>query len=247
MQARFYGNMEWFDTDDELPGAIPESLRKARLLWEESPTRFKSQIINLLSPYLKSYFVPAGISDSEELFPNQEDSPANKVKIVDVRYKKDSYIPECRAEAWYEVEVSNLFSEIDLEAWQEDRGEFFYQAISFAWAIPKGKNKTLELSYGSHLGVECLLLQSESPENAESDKHIHDVNSETVAIRLAEANENLAKTIKEFLKEHWSDEIKNLKEVLASKGAYEIHVSADDAKILCSVLNGMGAKAEVHK
>lgn len=42
MQAKFYGNMEWFDTDDELPGAIPESLRKARLLWEENPKKNQS-------------------------------------------------------------------------------------------------------------------------------------------------------------------------------------------------------------
>lgn len=73
-----------------------------------------------------------------------------------MRYKEDgSYIPECRAEARYEVEVSDSFFEVDLDSWQDDRGQYLYQAISFAWSIPAGEAETVEVTYGNHSGVEC--------------------------------------------------------------------------------------------
>jgi hypothetical protein len=246
MKVKFYGNMEWFDTDDELPSPVPEFLKTARELWEKDQKKNRQRIIDLLSPYLKSYFVPAGISDSEDLFPRQDDVPASEVKIVDVRFKKkNSYIPECRAEAWYEVEVSELFTEIDLDAWQEDRGEFFHQAVSFAWAIPKGKNKMVELTYGSHSGVECSPELLESSADSESTKDFVENDSEIVSIRLTGLDEKLGKSVRDFLKENWSDEIRNFKDVMSSKGACEIHVSTDDASILCSILIGKVTPREV--
>jgi len=80
--AKFYGNMEWFDVDDDLPDSPPEPLRSARELWLQDPEKNEAQVIEMLLPYLKSYFVPAAIDESGELFPDQADVPANEVKIV---------------------------------------------------------------------------------------------------------------------------------------------------------------------
>jgi hypothetical protein len=65
----------------------------------------------------------------------------------------------CKAEAWFEVPVSELFATTDLEERQNDTGEYLYQAISFGWEIPsEDDDESSTFTYGNHQGVEAVYM-----------------------------------------------------------------------------------------
>jgi hypothetical protein len=64
----------------------------------------------------------------------------------------------CKAEAVFEVEVTDEFSSTDLEDWQDSNGPFS-QAVTFYWNIPEcPATEDLDLTSGDNQGVECVLV-----------------------------------------------------------------------------------------
>lgn len=224
VKLTFYGNMEWFNTEEALTAPAPDFLKAARALWDKDSIKNQQEIISLLQPYLKAYFVPAAICDSEELFPNQDDIEANKVKIDKIRYVGKSIIPECRAEAWFDVTVSSEFKKINHEEWQEDRGEYFWQAVSFVWAIPASKNKTENLSYGSHSGVECIPQFDEPKKSVKKKTTKKDMAGSVTIIQLTDLSDDQRNEIKEFFGDGFEDIIINVDALLESTGDCVIKV-----------------------
>ena len=163
--AKFYGNMEWFDIDDDTDDLmLPPAFDQAKKLWEADSKKNQDQIIDLLKPYVRAWFVPDGISGSEELFQEPENfelwgkhSPATKIKVVGIDFSTNPF-PQCKAEAWFEVPVTKEFSKINLEDWQEERGEYLYQAISFGWEIPSEDGDSSTFTWANHQGAEALLV-----------------------------------------------------------------------------------------
>lgn len=158
--AKFYGNMDWFDVDDDLDGVnFPEVFIQAKNLWKESPEENADQILMLIEPYVRAWFVPAALTDSEDLFPNQSDFMATKINLVGVDFSSEPF-PLCKAEAWFDVPVSDFFTKTDLEEWQSETGEYFYQAISFGWEIPSSSGgDPYVFTYGNHQGVEGIYVE----------------------------------------------------------------------------------------
>lgn len=158
--AKFYGNMDWFDVDDDFDDInFPAGFIEAKRLWTESPDRNADQILKLIQPYVRAWFVPAAISDSEDLFPDQSDVIASKINVVGVDFSSGPF-PLCKAEAWFEVPVTEIFTKTDLEVRQNDTGEYFHQAISFGWEVPSLSGQaSLVFTYGNHLGVEGIYLK----------------------------------------------------------------------------------------
>lgn len=155
--SKFYGNMDWFDVDDEVDEAdLPESFKEAKLFWHKNPEINFAKIVELIKPFVRAWFVPAALSDSEEIFPDQSEFQASEIKVAGVDFSVGPF-PLCKAEALFEVPVSNTFKNIDLESWQEDRGEYFYQAVSFGWEILSVVDGSpLVYTYGNNQGVECI-------------------------------------------------------------------------------------------
>lgn len=154
--AKFYGNMDWFDVDDDVDVVVPPSFNQAKLLWIEDPENNFEKILKLIEPFVRAWFVPAALSDSEDIFPDQSDFKAKQIRIVGIDFRAKPF-PVCKAEAWFEVPVSKSFAKLDLEKWQDDSGEYFYQAISFGWEIPsEDDSDSLIFTYGNNHGVECV-------------------------------------------------------------------------------------------
>ncbi len=50
------------------------------------------------------------------------------------------------------------FDEVDIEEWQESNG-YLYDGVSFYWEVERNDStEDLDLSFGSHQGVECIVL-----------------------------------------------------------------------------------------
>jgi hypothetical protein len=158
--AKFYGNMDWFDVDDDLEGLnLPEAFIQAKCLWSERSEKNADQILKLIQPYVRAWFVPAAISDSEDLFPDLSDVNATKINVIGVDFSSGPF-PLCKAEAWFNVSVTEIFTKTDLEVRQNDTGEYFHQAISFGWEIPSlSGGEPYVFTYGNHLGVEGIYLE----------------------------------------------------------------------------------------
>jgi hypothetical protein len=154
--VRFYGNMEWFDVDDDVDGInFPPEFNQAKMLWVEDSEKNLEQVIKLLAPFVRAWFVPAGIFDSEDIFPDQSDIDAVKINVVGIDFSKEPF-PLCKVEAWFDVPVSETFSTLDIDDWQNETGQYFYQAISFGWEVPTKEGEPLIFTYGNHQGVECI-------------------------------------------------------------------------------------------
>ena len=155
--AKFYGNMDWFDVDEDFEGVeLPQCFEDAKRLWLENREENISQVIALLTPFVKAWFVPAAINDSDDLFPDQSDFPALRIHVAGIDFSSDPF-PLCKAEAWFDVPVSEIFAKTDLDQRQEETGEYFYQAISFGWQIPTSvKGESIVFTYANNQGVECI-------------------------------------------------------------------------------------------
>ena len=153
----FYGNMDWFDVDDDANDVIfPQAFDQAKDLWNKDPVGNLPDILNLIAPFVRAWFVPAALSDSEDIFPDQSDFSATKIRVVGIDFRAKPF-PLCKAEAWFEVPVSELFATTDIEERENDTGEYFYQAVSFGWEIPALNGQdTHVFTYGNHQGVECI-------------------------------------------------------------------------------------------
>lgn len=146
------------DFDVEYPSEVtlPDDFNIAYKFWSTNTPDGKLKAVQQLQPYIRAWFVPMGITDSEILFPNQNDVKAFKTVIIDLDFS-DSSIPRCKAEAWFKVKVSREFVSLDLIEWQEINDQYFYQCISFGWEIPiKNSTEKFVLTYENHFGVDCL-------------------------------------------------------------------------------------------
>ena len=149
--------MEWFDVDDDVDDInLPPEFSQAKTLWAEDSEKNLNQLIKLMEPFVSSWFVPAGIFDSEDIFPDQSDIDAVKINVVGIDFSKEPF-PLCKVEAWFDVPVAETFSSLDIDDWQNETGQYFYQAISFGWVVPSEEGELLIFTYGNHQGVECIL------------------------------------------------------------------------------------------
>jgi hypothetical protein len=134
---------------------LPPEFSQAKTLLAEDSEKNLNQVIKLMEPFVRAWFVPAGIFDSEDIFPDQSDIDAVKINVVGIDFSKEPF-PLCKVEAWFDVLVSETFSSLDIDDWQNETGQYFYQAISFGWEIPSEAGESLVFTYGNHHGVECI-------------------------------------------------------------------------------------------
>ena len=168
----FYGNMKWFDVAEQPSDIedIPEAFAEAKSLWEEDKEGNLNQILDLLSEYVGARFLPSNINEWEELFEDQDGNgipeiEARQVRVVGIDFSS-SPIPKCKAEAIFDVEVTNQFLSTDLDEWQESNSPFT-DAVVFYWNIPKNQStEDLDFTAGDNQGVECVCVDQNPFENS---------------------------------------------------------------------------------
>ena len=162
---RFYANMAWFEPADQ-PGSLedlPKEFAEAKKLWSKNPVGNLEKIINLLSPFVGARFLPANLANWEELFVDSEgegmvEIAATSVNVVGIEFK-ESPIPICKAEAYFEVKVTREFATTDLEEWQNNNSRFT-DGVAFFWNVPmQGDLEDLDFTFGDNQGVECSAVE----------------------------------------------------------------------------------------
>jgi hypothetical protein len=158
--AEIYGSMEWFDIAEEPEiEDLPENFKKALDIKGSSAQK----IIDLLKPYIASWFVPFAINNYEDLFLEEglSETPALLINVVGMEYTSNSIIPLVKCEAQYIVEVTEFFNDEfnkdALQDWQERNGSI-YDGLSFYWNIERNENtEDLDFTYGSHNGLDFTI------------------------------------------------------------------------------------------
>ena len=165
--AVFYGNMDWFDVEDE-PGTLPPAFAQAKKLWKADPKRNGNAVIKLLQPYAAAAFLPSTLLDWEEWFadPNGDGMPEIKaawVRLLGVDFKKSgrSPLPVAKMEAEFEVSMKASFKPADFHAWLDDNGVSLYDAVSFMWSVPDAdaSDGVALYTWTNNEGQECILTK----------------------------------------------------------------------------------------
>ncbi len=155
-----YANMDWFDPCEQPPSldVLPVEFSEAKVLWEADSANHQARIIDLLSRYVGARLVLCNIADWEELFVDEGgqcgEIEAREVKVVGIDFSRGP-IPVCKAEAYFEVQVVDGFSEVDLDEWQSDHDQF-WSSVVFFWNMEGEGLEDLDLSSGDNQGVEFM-------------------------------------------------------------------------------------------
>ena len=164
----FYASMDWFDVAEQPDGFddLPDEFQQAHALWEADPEGNQADIVEMLAPFVKAWFIPANISNWDALFVDSDEEgffeiPAREVNVAGIDFSHFP-IPTCKAEAKFKVPVTHDFASIDLDAWQ-DENDRFTSAVSFYWDIPRTDDtEQLDFTHGDNQGVECLVVTNEN-------------------------------------------------------------------------------------
>jgi hypothetical protein len=163
--AIFYGNMDWFDVEDE-PSELPAEFSAARKLFAADRQRNIDAIIKMLQPFAGALFLPCNLPDWEEWFadPAGEGMPeiqAVSVKLVGVDFKKSGrkLFPVAKMEADFEVPMKSGFKQSEFQAWIDDNEICLHDALSFMWRIPDADatNGVACYTWANNDGAECML------------------------------------------------------------------------------------------
>ena len=242
-QLPLYGNMEWFDVDgaeQPSPKSLPAAFAEARALWEQSPKKHQQKIVSLLAPFVRAWFVPAAIEDSEELFPSQDDCPASRINVVAVDFAS-SPLPKCKAEAWFAIDAA--MTQDEAEQWIEDRGAFLSDALTFGWAVPKPSGKgELVFTYGSHGGAEAL-FDAPSDDKPKGNKK-KDASGKSkakptqIVVQITGLGAPEKKEILKFLKKTWAEEAR------VESESPDVTILVEKGKNMCvfAILNSVDTK-----
>lgn len=170
---RFYGNMDWFSVAEQANDIdlLPAEFEQAKTLWDDDAEGNLDQIIDLLSSYVGARFIASNISGWEELFADPDGSgfcevEASEVRVVGIDFSEGP-IPMCKAEAEFDVPVTEAFESSDLDEWQDENGPFT-DAVIFYWNVPRDdETEDLDFTCGDNQGVECCVLEGELEERDE--------------------------------------------------------------------------------
>lgn len=162
---RFYANMKWFSVAEQPDsiGQLPHEFQQAKNLWDTYGESSQKTLIKLLSPFVGARFIANNINGWEELFADPDSSDfveieASEVRVVGIDFS-ESPIPICKAEAEFDIPVTESYATTNLEDWMNDNG-YLTDAIIFYWNLPNNdETEDLDLTCGDNQGVECLPIE----------------------------------------------------------------------------------------
>lgn len=162
IEKNVYGYMKWWDVAEqpESFSDVPPAFKQSYDLWHQNADENLQQIIELLQPYIKGYFLPENIMDFDEIievdgFPEYEN---NEIRLVGVDFDGQEPLPKVKSEALFKVPFVDNIDEIDLDEWLEDHGGSFADCISFHWVLAENDDDDqLDLSFGDNQGTEAFI------------------------------------------------------------------------------------------
>lgn len=157
---RFYANMDWWEVSEQ-PTKSPLICKYLGEVKKYIDCDDKTGLRSL-SGHLRAMFLLQNIANAAEIFDFDElgedsEIPAQEISLVAVDFSAYP-IPLCKSEAYFLLPVSSKFTDIDLAEWQERNG-FLFDAITFYWDFDDIEATGLDLSFGNHSGVECIVIE----------------------------------------------------------------------------------------
>lgn len=153
--------MDWWDVAEQ-----PTNYRKTinflldcKKGWDCGSEKSIDSIKNL-EKHIKAIFIVENIRNWREMFDEASldgvlEIEAIKVKLLDIDFSAGP-LPLCKSGAYFILPITNKFRKVDLSQWQEANDQF-HDAISFYWDFSDIEEIDIDLSFGSHSGVECAL------------------------------------------------------------------------------------------
>jgi hypothetical protein len=158
---KFYATMDWWKVAEQPleQKNIVNLLAKCRVQWELGG-KSSTEARDTLQKYLRSKFLVRNVYNYKEIFGStfedgQDEVASSFVNLIDMDFSTKP-IPLCKSEAEYNVLIKSQFSETDLTEWQ-DRNGYFYDAVTFYWDFSQIERYDLDLTFGSHSGIECIV------------------------------------------------------------------------------------------
>lgn len=200
--------MNWFDVAEQSKQMqdLPDAFTKAKKLWKSKQTVNHTQIIDLLSPYVKARFVFDNLSNWDSLFTTDYGTEvvALELRIVELDFAS-SPIPKCKAEAIFTLGHVVDPKKCDFDLWQEKHSNF-YDAVSFYWDIERNeKTEDSDFTFGDNQGVECTPATQRNIVNPSNSSSVNQT-----YINLIDLSPKDRRDLIEFLVDLWSDEVKNI-------------------------------------
>ena len=231
----FYANMNWFDVAEQPKKMqdLPDAFTEAQKLWKSKKTTSHTQVIDLLSPYIKARFVLDNLSKWDSFFAADygTEVEAFEVRIVELDFAS-SPIPKCKAEAKFTLSLLVDPEKCDFDLWQEEHSNF-YDGVSFYWDIERNeKTEGLDFTFGDNQGVECIPATQKNTVNTSNPS-----SSNLTFINLIGLSPKDRGNLIEFLVDLWTDEVKNIEAIKAGSGSsVTIEISDDDNFLLSNAL-----------
>jgi hypothetical protein len=161
ISKKFYATMDWWEVAEQPVNQLKIILflDECKKLWESGGEN-STKAIKRLKKHLRSKFLIKNLQNYEEIFGDIENTGPDEVdsdilNLIDVDFSVGP-IPLCKTEAEFLIPIKRFFKEIDLIAWQEENN-YFYDAITFSWNFDEIELCDLDLTFGRHSGVECIL------------------------------------------------------------------------------------------
>ena len=156
-----YGNMDWFSVAEQPDSldALPADFAEAKSLWEQSGKQCTDDVIAKLQQYVNAWFVAVNLDGWVDYISDKDygEFIATKVRVVGLDFK-ESPIPLCKAEAWFNVTLKEGISADSIQSWVADELDgTLYGAISFGWEIDGEDLEDLDLTFGDNAGAEGII------------------------------------------------------------------------------------------
>ena len=162
-----YANMKWFDVAEQPSdiGDLPEAFKLAKSLWFEDKEKNLERILKLMTEYVGARFLPSNILEWDELISDPDGNgypeiEARQIRVVGIDFSSEPF-PKCKAEAIFDVTVTDKFPSTDLDEWQDNDGDCrpFTDGVIFYWNVPKSESmEDLDFTFGDNEGVECFCV-----------------------------------------------------------------------------------------
>lgn len=161
-KVTLYASMKWFEPAEQPENEnIPDSLKKAKDLWEEDKEKNSAEIFGILHKFVKARFLAEELSGTTDIFEIDEclygEVPMKSIRVVGVDFQGGGPIPSVKAEAIFELKPSGDFSSEEFSAWQEDNE--LTDGVSFYWEFSDREDEELDLTFGDHQGCECVVVE----------------------------------------------------------------------------------------
>jgi len=127
----FLAKIKWGECCESIDlEELPTDFLEAKKLWEGKDEK----CYEILKKYIKCYFVSDNLmGDITDILDIDDDLESENISIFSVDFDS-TCLPKISATASFEIPVEKIFSQAELDEWQEDN-DYLDSAVSFEWCF----------------------------------------------------------------------------------------------------------------